>query len=285
MHRQIIRLIDDQASWAKPVGQTVQGWLGTVFGATPPSKDLLNGIWLGHPLHPMLTDVPVGALTAATLLDLTGKRRAADLATATGVAGMLASAASGAADAVDTYGREQVQATVHASIMVGSLGAYAASLWMRLVGRSRVLAVLLSLAGYGALAAGAYVGGDLVFRSGNGVDRHAWDSPGKKWRRLDVTEVPEQSLVRAMAGKVPLVLYRTGERISALNATCSHAGGPLDEGTIVDGCVECPWHQSQYRLADGRLVHGPSVYDQPAWEVRAAEGGGFEARPRPPLVG
>ena len=97
-------------------------------------------------------------------------------------------------------------------------------------------------------------------------------------KALDVSEVPEGTLVRAMLGSEPLVLLREGDRIHALHATCSHAGGPLDRGTLVDGCVQCPWHGSRFRLADGHVQRGPAVYDQPRYEVRAAEGGGFEAR-------
>lgn len=280
MHREITRLIDDQASWAEPLGERVQGWLGPLFARSGRAKDLLNGTWLGHPVHPAVTDVPVGAMTIAALLDATGQQRGADLAVATGLAAMTASAATGAADAVDAYGRPRVQATVHATLMAGSFGAYLVSLAIRVFGPRalRPVAVLLSWLGYGALSAGAYVGGDLVYRSGNQVDRHAWRPAGKKWKALDVAEVPQGTLVRAMLGTEPLVLHREGDVIHALHATCAHAGGPLDKGTVVDGCVECPWHRSRFRLADGRVMHGPAVYDQPRYEVRAAEGGGFEAR-------
>ena len=280
MHREIARLVDEQASWAKPVGERVQHWLGDVFGRHRREKDLLNGTWLGHPVHPMVTDVPVGAMTIAAILDVTGQKRAADIALATGLAAMTASAATGAADAVDAYDRPQVQATVHATLMVGSFSAYAASLLLRLFGPRalRPLAVLVSWLGYGAMSAGAYVGGDLTYRSGNQVDRHAWRAAGKKWKVLDVSEVPEGTLVRAMLGTEPLVLHRDGDTIQALHATCAHAGGPLDKGTLVDGCVECPWHGSRFRLADGQVARGPAVYDQPRYEVRAAEGGGLEAR-------
>ena len=64
----------------------------------------------------------------------------------------------------------------------------------------RPMARLLSFAGYGAMAAGAYVGGELVFRQGNQVDRHAFDSHSTKWKALDVTEVPAGTLVKAKAG-------------------------------------------------------------------------------------
>ena len=110
------------------------------------------------------------------------------------------------------------------------------------------------------------------------MDRHAFDASGKKWKALDVTEIPEGRLVKAMRGSEPLVVHRDGEVIRAIHARCAHAGGPLDKGTLVDGCVECPWHHSRFRLADGHVTQGPAVYDQPAYEVRAVEGG-FEARP------
>jgi nitrite reductase/ring-hydroxylating ferredoxin subunit len=281
VYRTIAKLVDRQASWADPLAESIQGRLNKLFAQQRRVKDVLNGTWLGHPVHPMVTDVPVGAMTVATLLDATGQERAADLAIATGLGGMAVSAVTGAADAADAYGRPRVIATVHATLMVTSVTAYAGSLLMRLgPGRLRPLARLLSLGGYGALAAGAYVGGDLTYRVGNQVDRHAFETAGPKWKPLDVAEVPVRTLVRAKAGNDPLVLYRADEtsRIEALHATCAHAGGPLDKGSIVDGCVQCPWHGSQFRLSDGHVVHGPSVYDQPSFEVRESEGGGLEAR-------
>jgi nitrite reductase/ring-hydroxylating ferredoxin subunit/uncharacterized membrane protein len=281
MHRRVTRLIDDQAHWARPVGDWNQRWIAAAFARTRPAKDLLNGVWLGHPVHPAVTDVPVGALTVGTMLDLAGYRRAADIAIATGVAGMVASAVTGAADAVDAYGRPQVQATIHASIMVGSLAACLASLGLRAAGPAlRPLAVVLSMAGYAGVAAGSYVGGEIAYGSGNMVDRHAWQRSGSGWRRLDVDDVPEGQLVRSMAGADALVLYREGETIHALDATCAHAGGPLDKGSLENGCVQCPWHGSRFRLEDGRVVRGPSVYDQPSYEVRRSEAG-LEARRRP----
>lgn len=281
MHRAIDRLVEAQEPWAKPAGRKVQAWLADVFERTRPLKDVLNGVWLGHPVHPVVTDVPVGSLTVAALLDLAGQETAADMAVATGVAAMAASAATGAADAVDTYGRTQVTATVHATLMVGTLGLYLASLWLRLARpRSRPLAIGLSFLGYAGLSAGAYLGGDIVYRLGNMIDRHAWQAGGTKWKALDVTEIPEGQLVGANLGKERLVLFRQGDRIDALQAVCAHEGGPLDEGTLVDGCVACPWHGSRFRLSDGSVARGPAVYEQPVYEVRATETG-FEARRRP----
>jgi nitrite reductase/ring-hydroxylating ferredoxin subunit len=83
--------------------------------------------------------------------------------------------------------------------------------------------------------------------------------------------------MRAKLGINNLLLVRQGESIHALHDQCAHAGGPLSEGSLVDGCIECPWHGSRYRLADGRAMRGPTVYDQPRYEVRTTDSG-YEAR-------
>jgi uncharacterized membrane protein len=226
---------------------------------------VLNGTWFGHPVHPALTDVPTGALTVALLFDAIGHDSAADIAVAAGVAGMAASAVTGAADAVDAYGKPRLYATVHATLMTTSASVYLASLLLRLGPRGgRGLARLLALAGYGTMTAGAYLGGDLTYAMGHQVDRHAFDPMGGKWQALDVKEVPAGKLVRAKAGSQAGV--------------CAHEGGPLDKGRVVGGCVECPWHMSQFELSTGQVRQGPAVYDQPRYEVRETADGGLEAR-------
>ena len=93
--------------------------------------------------------------------------------------------------------------------------------------------------------------------------------------------IPEGRPIKAKLGINQLVLVRQGERILALHDVCAHAGGPLSEGKLVDGQIECPWHYSRYRMANGDVTRGPSVYHQPAYEVRAKDGGGWEARRQP----
>ena len=169
-------------------------------------------------------------------------------------------------------------ATVHATVMTIALIVYVASIMFRLSpDQNRTIAIVLSLIGYGIVTAGAFVGGELVYTLGNMVNRHAWRFYGEpKWTKLDLNEIPEGQPVAAKAGAQSLVVMRTGETIYALHAQCAHAGGPLAEGKLVDGCIECPWHQSRYRMSDGKRVQGPTTYDQPRYEVRAAEGGGWE---------
>ncbi len=278
MSRLLARLIDAQAAWARPLGDFNHRWLSALFGPIRPVKDLLNGTWLGHPLHGASTDIPIGALLVSFVLDLVNQRAAADVALVVGILFMVASAVSGLADYTDTDGTPRVRATVHATLMVVALLLFLVSLvvrWGEPI--DRTLAVVVSGIGLAIVTAGAYVGGDVVYVLGNMVSRHAFRGAGGKWVALDVTEIPEGTLTKAKAGVNTLVLYRQGAAIQALHDTCAHAGGPLSQGKLVDGCVECPWHASRYRLANGHLVQGPSVYDQPAYEVRATDTG-WEAR-------
>jgi nitrite reductase/ring-hydroxylating ferredoxin subunit len=148
----------------------------------------------------------------------------------------------------------------------------------------RTLPIVLSIIGFLGVTAGAFVGGDVAYVFGNMVSRHAFRGPGTKWIKLDTGDVtdlstlPEATPTKMRAGINDLVVVRTGATINALHAVCAHAGGPLAEGRIVDGCVECPWHASRFRLTDGLARQGPTVYDQPAYEIRGAEGGGYEVR-------
>ena len=277
--RVVDRIIAAQTRWAKPFGDWLHGLMAAIFGRLLPVRDFLVGTWLGHPLHALVTDVPIGALTLVIILDVLGQAVAADVALLVGVLALLAAALAGYADYSTTDGRARVRATVHSTIMLVALVIYVVSLGIRATGpANRTVPIVLSIGAYVILAGGAFVGGDVVFALGNMVDRHAWRSSGTTWQRLDVTEIAEGTLVKASAGGQALVLIRTGAMIQAMHEQCAHAGGPLSEGTIVDGCIECPWHGSRFEIGTGRRRRGPTVYDQPTYEVRLAETGGHEAR-------
>jgi nitrite reductase/ring-hydroxylating ferredoxin subunit/uncharacterized membrane protein len=286
MTRLLTRLMDAQDVWAKPLGDAVHGLLNRIF-QTPlrPLKDFLNGTWLGHPIHAAITDIPIGALTVTVILDLANQRAAADIALVIGILTMLAAAVAGFADYTDTDGTARTRASLHSTLMVVALVIYLVSLAQRAGNPpDRTVPVVLSIVGYLIVTAAAYVGGDVVYGFGNMVSRHAFAWPSHKWRPLqlaggiDLGALPEGEPARAQLGDDGLVLVRIAGSVHALDATCAHAGGPLAEGRVVDGCVECPWHQSRFRLRDGTVAQGPAVYDQPRYEIRAAEAGGWEAR-------
>lgn len=279
MGRVLQRIVDLQLGWGSSLGGALQPPFAALFHRATRLRDLLNGTWLGHPLHPAVTDLPVGALVVTLILDLANQRVASDVALVIVLLGMAAAALTGLADYSDTYGEPRDVGTVHAMTMVVALVVLLVSLGIRATGPAdRLVPVILDAIGLGLVAFGAYMGGDLVFRLGNVVERHAWDEPAKGWLRLDVTAIPDGTPVRALAGETPLVVVRQAGTLFALHEVCSHAGGPLAEGRLVDGCIECPWHGSQFRLDDGRVHKGPATFDQPRFEIREAAGGGFEAR-------
>jgi nitrite reductase/ring-hydroxylating ferredoxin subunit len=279
--RLLTRILNAQRGWAKPLGNFNVRWLGALLRPIRPIKDFLNGRWIGHSVHAAITDVPIGALTLALLFDVLNMRSAADIALGLGILAMVGSAVAGAADYVDTDDDARVAATVHSTLMTIALVVYVISLVLRLGAPEgdRTLAIGLSVVGYLVLVAGAWVGGEVVYAMGNMVNRHAWRFGSKSsWVKLDVAEIPEGTPVAARAGAQSLVVVRQGERIYALHNQCAHANGPLAEGRIVDGCIECPWHFSRFELATGRRRQGPTTFDQPLYDVRAAEGGGWEVR-------
>jgi nitrite reductase/ring-hydroxylating ferredoxin subunit/uncharacterized membrane protein len=281
----LTRLMTLNDRWARPFGQFNRRWSAALFRPIPAIKDLLNGRWLGHPLHSAITDVPLGMLVGSVILDLVGQPAAADATLVATIVFLLAAAVAGLADYSDTDGTALTRATLHSTLMVIGLLVLIVSGVIRAGSPvDRTLPTVLSIAGLLTLTAGAFVGGDVVYALGNMVSRHAFRGAGTKWIKLDtgtitdLATLPEASPTKMRAGINDLVIVRIGATVHALHAVCAHAGGPLDEGTVVDGCIQCPWHGSRFRLSDGTARRGPAVYDQPSYEVRPAEAGGYEVR-------
>ena len=238
-------------------------------------RNLLSGTYVGHPLHPMLTDLPIGAWGMSAVLDTVGGRAAqpaADLLVKVGVAAAVPTAGSGLNDWSDTHGRETRAGLVHAMAMTTALSLYAASAAARARG-SRRGGKALGLAGFGVLLAGGYLGGHLSFVHGVNVNRTAWQDGPQGWTPvLAEADLADGEHRKVDAAGIPVLLYRTAGRLCALASTCSHMGGPLEEGTIGDGCVTCPWHGSTFRFADGSIVRGPASTPQPRYETQIREG-------------
>jgi len=280
--RYVTRAVDAQGRWAKPFGDFNHRWLGAVFHPIRPIQNFLNGTWLGHPVHAVVTDVPVGAMTVSIVADLIGQPVVADVAMLLGVLAIVAAAITGLADYAEVDGNARTRATVHGSIMVVTLVAYLISLAIRSGNPAdRLLPILIAGVAYLLLSLGAWIGGDLVYLVGTHVNRHAWRGAGTKWVKLELgglEDIPEGGPTKLKAGINDLAIVRNGDRILAVHAQCAHAGGPLAEGELVGDAIQCPWHGSRFRLADGHVARGPAVYDQPAFDVRRADGGGWEVR-------
>ena len=232
-------------------------------------KDVLNGTWLGHALHPALTDVPVGAWTAALVMDLVGERRGAKIAVAVGLAGALGSAASGLTDWLDTYGKPRRLGVVHAAVNGTATLLYAGSFFAR--DRSPGLGVTLGALGFAAVSLGALFGGVISLDMQIGVNHaHGKEPPSKEVDVAALTEIPDGGMKRVDAKGYPVLLVRRGEEVHAIAALCAHQGGPLEKGKLEGDVVTCPWHGSQFCVRDGSIVHGPTAYPQPAFEARVA---------------
>lgn len=238
-------------------------------------KDLLTGKWLGHPVHPMLTDLAIGLFVGAVTLDVLGGRshsRSAQRLMISGIACSLPTAWSGLADWVDTIGPERRVGTVHAVGNAAALNLF----WCSCVARrrqSRLKATALSLAGAAALGGSGYLGGHLAHRRGVGVDHTAFETPPDEWTSvLDAQQLPQKTMTRTRAGATEVLLYREGEKVCAISNTCSHRGGPLAEGEAGNGTVTCPWHGSIFDLRTGEVLRGPASSPELQFEARISDG-------------
>ena len=241
-------------------------------------KDALSGTWLGHALHPLLTDLPIGTWTSATLLDVMGGEEsgpAADRLIGVGVLTSLPTAVTGATEWADTQrSDENVRrlGIVHAAANVVALGLFAASLLARRRG-NRGGGKALSLAGMGALSVGGHLGGHLSYAKGVGVDQTTFEERPTEWRRaLADAELAEGDRRLVDVDGVAVVVGREQGRLYALANSCCHRGGPLHRGTVADGEITCPWHGSTFRVDDGSVVRGPAAYPQPVYDVQVRDG-------------
>jgi nitrite reductase/ring-hydroxylating ferredoxin subunit/uncharacterized membrane protein len=262
--------------------------LNLLRGARTPVANLLHGPWLGHPVHPVLTDLPVGAWSTTLALDAAsvlcpgaqGPRAAARTAVGLGVVGGLGAAVTGLADWQYTDGEERRVGLVHGLANLTAIGLCARSWQLRRSGRHG-RARLFSTAGYAIAMSSAYLGGVLVYRHRVGVDHADRDlRPRTFVPVLPETELPEGTPRLVEADGMEVVLVRHDGRIRALGNRCAHRGGPLAEGVVHGTSLACPWHGSRFDLADGTARTGPATAPQPHFETRVRDGW-IEVRCRP----
>jgi nitrite reductase/ring-hydroxylating ferredoxin subunit/uncharacterized membrane protein len=280
-----------KVAWLEPIANAVQPAVQRALAAAGlPVRNVLHGTGLGHPFHPLLTDVPVGAWTVTAVLDAleaAGSARFADGADAALVVGLLGAAGAvvtGYADWSDTADDAKRLGMAHAMLNGAATVAYGASLAARRTG-NRGAGIALAFAGYGAVALAAYLGGELSMGLQLGV-RHTAEPifpPGDFTPVLDESALESGKIVRADLDGIPLILLRTHDGIFAMGAACTHRGAPLDEGTLEGACVRCPWHGSLFAFADGSPLEGPASFPQPQFEARV-EAGRIEVRPLQPIV-
>lgn len=274
----------DRQQWMDPLADQIQKGVTGAFEAGGPAgqqvKNALHGTWLGHPLHPALTDVPIGAWTAAVIMDAMdnirgddGFGRAADAAIGIGLVGAVASAVTGLTDWTATDGRARKIGLTHGLMNLAGTLLFTTSYVMR-KNDNRQAARGFSMLGFAVAMGSAYLGGKLVYSEQVGVN-HAAGGPPLPAEFVPVmreSDLRDDEPREADAKGTPVLLVRHEGRIRAIHARCSHAGGPLPEGKIEGDTVVCPWHGSRFCLNDGRVIDGPATHPQPSFETRVSNG-------------
>jgi nitrite reductase/ring-hydroxylating ferredoxin subunit/uncharacterized membrane protein len=268
--------------WLDAVGKPLADAVRALFKNAGPAgqtiRNALHGVWLGHPLHPVLTDVPIGAWTTALALDAkeasSGKEEyghAADFALGLGLVAAVGAAVTGLNDWSETDGRSRRLGLLHGLMNLSATTLFATSYGLRRSG-SRSAGRSWALAGYGLALGAAYVGGKLVYHDRIGVTHAVVAEPEEFTPVLESSALPENSMRKASIEDASFLVVRQNHRLCALAHSCAHLGGPLSEGTLKDGSVVCPWHGSEFALDDGHVINGPATEPQPCFQVREREG-------------
>jgi nitrite reductase/ring-hydroxylating ferredoxin subunit len=268
-----LRLAKQLADLAEPLDPVSEPIQEAVQAVPKPVRDVLDGVWLGNPLHPALTDVPIGAWTAAFALDFV-RSEAADGALAVGILGAVPAALTGLNDWSHLKDDAKRIGTVHALINTAGLTLNVLSLAARRGGH-RGLGRMLSTVAYGGVLVSAHLGGHLSFGLGVRVNRTAFESLRDRYAPVcEESELNGGKLVGVELEGESVVVSRSEEsgEVCAISATCSHLGGPLDEGKRDGDTVVCPWHGSRFDLCSGEVRGGPAVYPQPRYEARVRAG-------------
>lgn len=289
----VVKMIESQSWLDKPSYKIEHGLALTSNLLGEPGerlRTLLHGTWLGHPLHPALTDVPIGAWTVSSILDVLDTmapesatyRKAARTSVGIGLLGALGAAATGLSDWQYTHDNARRLALAHGALNGVGTSLFALS-WVGRKYGNVPHAKLASALGYLAVQASAFLGGMLVFGHRLGVS-HADCSlePREFTAVMAESELVEGQPQGVEVSNVRVVVVRSGDRIHALGDECAHLGGPLSEGWVYRDCLVCPWHGSRFELATGRAVRGPATAPVPTFECRVTDGR-VEIRRRPPV--
>ncbi|MEO8898332.1 MAG: DUF2231 domain-containing protein, partial [Candidatus Dormibacter sp.] len=187
MTESLVDRIIRRQTWLEKVADVVQTAVGSVYGALGRPGRVLKNVMhgttlLGHPLHPAVSDLPIGAWSAGVVADYVAHftnrlpTQAGDVALAVGLSAAVLAALTGLTDYHATFGHERRVATAHGLTMVAVVGLDIASLALRWWGSPSLhaLAVTLSTVGFAGVMLGGYLGGHLVFGIGTMVNRNAF---------------------------------------------------------------------------------------------------------------
>src|SRR3954470_16638226 len=206
--------------WLDSIAATMEQAFRPVLGQDAPRgpRDFLYGTWLGHSLHAAVITMPVGSWSAAMIFDVMGEERAADLSLGLGLVGAAGAAVTGAAQWQDTTNEEAPRrlGTLHALLNVAATSLMAGSWLMRQQGR-RGSGVTLSTLGLGINLASAWLGGELAYELGIGVNHAAFQTSPHDWTDVAaLDDLADGKPHRVEADGTPVLLLQQGNRIRAI---------------------------------------------------------------------
>jgi nitrite reductase/ring-hydroxylating ferredoxin subunit/uncharacterized membrane protein len=244
----------------------------------------------GHPIHPMLIPYPFAFLTggwgfglAAAFTGSRDLRTVARYLIPTGLAAGTIAAVPGIVDylhSVPPQSSAKERARTHGLLNSAALTLFAAGWWLGRRSRRTAAPLLVQGLGAAAMSTAAWMGGVLVNRNQIGVD-HRYANAGK-WQeeeRLHAEgralafaaaplEVDQMKLVHADGQRI--AVGRTESGFAAFDDRCTHKGGPLSDGVLICGTVQCPWHGSQFDVTTGQVKCGPA--ERPIRTYTVAQG-------------
>lgn len=275
--------------WMDRPSYRLENVLSFVFnafgGARNRVTNFLNGVWLGHPVHPPLASLTTGAIGTTVALDalslLPGQSRTetrdaarfAERALGLGILANFASAATGVTDWQHIHESDRRIGLVHGVLNLVATGLYIQSWRDRRRGR-HLRGVVTSAVGYGITSASGFLGGALVFGSGIGTDQSGDRLRIDDWTPvLAEAELPtDKKLKRIEVDGVGVVFCRDGENVAAFAGLCPHLAAPMEDGWVDRGRVVCPWHGSQFDVRSGEVVRGPAAAPLPCYQARLRDG-------------
>ena len=84
---------------------------------------------------------------------------------------------------------------------------------------------------------------------------------------IRIEDVADGAMVEGHAFGEAVLMARSGAELFAIGATCTHYGGPLTKGLMVDCTVRCPWHHARFDLRTGEAIAAPALNDVSCWKV------------------
>lgn len=263
-------------------------------------KHFLQGRPFGHPLHPLLVHLPIGLFILSLLFDVAARWfnagnvivQAAFYTMALGVVMGLVAAVPGFADWSDirTDRSGKSTATAHMTLNLLVIGGYALNLGLRFGDLDAAvtgwLPLILSLVGVSLLAVSGYLGGLMVYEDGIAVGRHRrkHDAPAAtvdlnhSFTETGYTLIPgaaqlgEGERLRVEINDHVLVVANHAGSFFAVQEFCTHLFGPLSEGKLEGGQIECPWHRSCFDLRSGDVTQGPAESPLRTYPVMFSDG-------------